>query len=373
MSTPDTFTQLLQEELTPRPDEEFAAEMDQWVADGFPPRDGRQPKRRRPSLPVGSWLDRAVRVTRSPLGLAGMGTAVAAVIIAVVLAADTAERGTTAPEQSAAGDAAAEPMPTALEETPTDLSRSDDQGGRAAAPPSPGGIAPRERDRRIEQSATMTLASPADDFQSTADEILKVTDRHQGFVLQSNVTTGDQPSGDFQLRIPADRLQAALRDLAALGDVRARSDSGRDVTKEYVSVTDSFADARAERKALLRRLRAADGETEIQRIRAALDRNAQERAGLRGQIRDLRERTDYAAVTVTLIEKEGGSDDGDDGGAGIGGSTDDALDDSLGLLVGSFNWLLRALGALIPAGLLLGAAWWAARTFRRRRREAVLF
>jgi hypothetical protein len=263
-------------------------------------------------------------------------------------------------------------MPTTPQETQTDLYGSDDRSGRAL-PSAPGGIAPRERDRRIEQSATMTLASPADNFQSTADEILKVTDRHRGFVLQSNVTTGDQPSGDFQLRIPADRLQAALRDLAALGDVRARSDSGRDVTKEYVSVTDSFADARAERKALLRRLRAADGDAEIQRIRAALDRNAQERAGLRGQIRDLRERTDYAAVSVTLVEKEGGSDEGDDGGAGIGGSTDDALDDALGLLVGSFNWLLRALGALIPAGLLLGAAWWAARTFRRRRREAVLF
>jgi hypothetical protein len=145
---------------------------------------------------------------------------------------------------------------------------------------------------------------------------------------------------------------------------------GQDVTREYVSVTDRVAAARAERRALLRRLATATDDGRIQQLRDRLDQNARELASLRGQIRDLRERTNYAAVSVTLVEKEGG--DGN-GGATGGSGTDDALDDSLGLLVGSFNWLLRALGVLIPAGIVAGAAWWAGRTFRRRRREAVLF
>ena len=366
MSTPDTFTQLLQEELTPEPDPQFAVEMDEWVADGFPPRH----ERRRAPVPVAAWLDRAVRVTRSPLGMAGAATAVAAVVIALVLAGDTAERATTG-DAADGGVASTGPAPESAGDEIEPRSRSASPSMTVPPqPPAGGGIAPGEENRRIERSAGMTLAAAPDEFQPTADRILEVTDRHRGFVLRSNVSTGDQPSGDFQLRVPADRLQAALRDLAALGDVLARNDSGQDVTREYVSVSDSYADARAERRALLRRLAAAEDADRIQQLRDRLDRYSQERARLRGQIRDLRERTNYAGVSVTLVEKEGAGED-DDGGAGVGG-TDDALDDSLGLLVGSFNWLLRALGVLIPLGIVGAAAWWAARTLRRRRREAVL-
>ena len=245
----------------------------------------------------------------------------------------------------------------------------EDQAAEPVPPPA-AGVAPGEENRRIERSSQLTLAAPADGFQSTADRILQVTDRHQGFVLRSNVSTGDQPSGDFQLRIPAAELQAALRDLSGLGDVKGRSDTGQDVTREYVGVSDRLAAVRAERRSLLRRLATATTDARIQRLRDRLDANGRDLASLRGQIRDLRERTNYASVSVTLVERKGG--DGGGGAAGPSG-TNDALNDSLGLLVGSFNWLLRALGVLIPAAILGGAAWWAARTLRRRRREAVLF
>ena len=360
MSTPDTFTELLHEEMTAEPDPQFAAEMDEWVAGGF--------QRRKPARRA-AWLDRAARFVRSPLGMAGATSAVAAVAIAALLVADSTQNSATdgrdtAASESSGGDLT-RPAPSLSEPEAND---------RMAAPPSAGagssGIAPGEASRRIERSSQLTLAAPADDFQSTADKILTVTDRRSGFVLRSNVSTGDQPSGDFQLRIPAAELQAALRDLSALGEVKGRSDTGQDVTRDYVTTTDRLAAVRAERRSLLRRLSTASGDGRIQRLRDRVDANGRELASLRGQIRDLRERTNYASVSVTLVERKGGEEGG--GGTGTGG-TDDALNDSLGLLVGSFNWLLRALGVLIPAGLLGGAAWWAARTFRRRRREAVLF
>jgi hypothetical protein len=362
MST-DTFMELLQEEMTAEPDPRFAAEMDEWVAAGFPRRDQRSPRR------TVAWLDRAVRAVRSPLGAAGAATAVAALVIAVLLVGEATQTSTT----GGGGDVAAtSTVPSDSGAESSDLAEpAPEQRSLAPSPPATGGVPPQGRGApRIERSSQITLAAPADDFQSVADRILKVTDSHDGFVLRSNVSTGENPSGDFQLRVPGDQLQATLRDLAALGDVRARNDMGQDVTREYVSVTDQLTAARAERRALLRRLSTATDDGRIQQLRDRLDQNARELGSLRSQIRDLRERTNYASVSVTLVEKKGG--DGNGGAAG-GSGTDDALDDSLGLLVGSFNWLLRALGVLIPAGLLGGAAWWAARTFRRRRREAVLF
>jgi len=357
MST-DTFTELLREELTPEPDPRFAREMDEWVAAGFPRRESRRHGLR-------PWMRRAAHAVRSPLGMAAASTAVAGLLVAALVIGDSTQQTTSAPD---ATSSAAAPRPQATEPAADDLQRMLE--GQPVPPAAAGrGVAPGEQNRRIERSSQITLAAPADDFQSVGDRILRITDSHDGFVLRSNVATGDHPSGDFQLRVPAGQLQATLRDLAALGDVKARNDMGQDVTREYVSVTDQLAATRAERRALLRRLAAASNDDRIQRLRDRLDANGRELASLRGQIRDLRERTNYASVSVTLVAKKAD----DKGGAAGGSGTDDALDDSLGLLVGSFNWLLRALGVLIPAAIAGGAAWWAARAFRRRRREAVLF
>lgn len=95
-------------------------------------------------------------------------------------------------------------------------------GSRAGAP----GFAPGEDDRRIERSASLTLASPAGRLDAVADDVATVTERHRGFVLRSSLATGRGGAtigGDFELRIPAGRLQPALADLAALGQVRART------------------------------------------------------------------------------------------------------------------------------------------------------
>jgi hypothetical protein len=356
MSTPDTLMELLREELTPAPDPHFVAEMDEWAAAGFPHRD--EPRR---ASRTGGWLDRAARVLRSPLGLAGAGTAIAAVAIAAVLVGNGADSATQDQRTSGggqpAGPAPAESSASGLDVAPA-VVPGPDREFRS--------LVPGDRGRKIERAAQLTLGAPADEFQSIADRILQVTDRHSGFVLRSQVSTGESPSGDFQLRIPGGELQAALRDLSALADVRARSDSGQDVTPEYVSISDGLQAARAERRGLLRRLATATGDARIQQLRDRLDASARELSQLRAQIRALRERTSYASVSVSLVEGKAHT------GPGAGG-TSDALHDSLRLLVGSFNWLLRALGVLIPAALVGGTAWWAARSIRRRRREAILF
>ena len=235
-----------------------------------------------------------------------------------------------------------------------------------------GGFAPGESERRIERSASLTLEAPEGKLDRVAGDIVTVTDRYDGFVLRSNVTSGDDgiPGGQFELRIPADRLQAALRDLSKLGKVRSQSQSGDDVTRAFVSAADSLEGARAERRSLLRRLENAESDAQAESIRQRLDLNASEIRGLRGQLRDLRLRTDYSQVNVTLE----GSDKGD--GESSGAADDDglrgALDDALGSLSDSVEVLVRALGVLVPLSLLAALAWFAGRTARRRRRESAL-
>jgi hypothetical protein len=251
------------------------------------------------------------------------------------------------------------------------------QAGRAAdqaagsAPavvlPPDGGFAPGQRNRKIERSIGLELEMPVDQMARVAEQVTTVTNRHGGFVLSSSVSTGEESAGgDFELRIPSARLRPALRDLAALADVRTQTQTGRDVTREHVTAKDRLQAARAERRSLLRRLELATTDEEAEAIRRRLDIVAGEINGLRSQLRSLRLRTDYAVVTVSLLPKDG------DQGGGAGGSFDDALGDAGDLLVGMAGVIVRALAVGLPLGLIALAGWLAGRAVRRRQRESAL-
>ena len=229
------------------------------------------------------------------------------------------------------------------------------------------GFAPGRADRRIERTFALELESPVDQMQRVADQVTAVTNRHGGFVLSSSVSTGEDSSGgDFNLRIPVTEVRPALRDLAALADVRNQSQTGRDVTPAFVTTRDRLRSARAERKSLLRRLEVATTDTEAEAIRRRLDIVAGEINGLRAQLHGLRLRTDYAVVTVSLTEKEGNGD-----GAG-GGSFDDAMHDAADILVGMAGVLVRVLAVALPLAVLALLGWLAGRVLLRRRRESAL-
>ena len=322
MSTPDTFMDLLEEELTPEPGPRFAAEMDEWVARRVPRRGPRR-RRRGAGDPRGAYARRS---------MSAAATAVAGLAVALVLGRPAAPRRARATRQRRRADPAREPRSRSRGDAAAPTER------QAVPPAAAGGDSPPASPRRrIERSLQLTLAAPADDFQSVADRILRITDSHDGFVLRSNVATGEDPSGDFQLRVPGDQLQATLRDLAALGDVRARNDIGPGRHPRVRGGPDRLAATRAERA------RCCAGSARGQRrrgrtaLRDRLDANGRRagrpaRPGPRpARAHELRDRHGHAR------RKKGG-----EGGAGAGGSgTDDALDDSLGCSSGRSTGLMR--------------------------------
>jgi len=320
----------------PRP--EFAAELGQRVRDGFPRR------RRVPRLP---------RLTGRRLAVAG---GLASALVAVAITVSVVRENGRVVEAVDFGQESRDAAPGVAAPEPV--------------PPSDGGGFTPGREQRIERSASLTLAAPADELDAVADRIVAVADRHRGFVLRSSVTSGDESAGgNFELRIPVGDLRPALRELSALGDVRSRSQSGQDVTRQFADARERLDAARAERKSLLRRLERADSDSEAAALRQRLGLVAGEIRAVRAGLRDLRLRTDYVAVSVALER----SDDGDGGsGGGAFAGTGDAFRDSLDTLAAVLNTGVRALGLLLPVGLLTGGALLGARALRRRRREAVL-
>jgi hypothetical protein len=345
----------------------FEGELRERVEKGFP-RERRLPHLALPSLPS---------VRRPPLpALGGLAAALVALAVAVSLSGGDERDGAASLRDGELKSDSAAPRKAVGSAGGGATSATPSEGLAApsvapAPPPGRGGFAPGERERRIERAASITLAAPEDRLDGVADGINRLTERYDGFVLRSSLSSGDEGTtgGDFELRIPAERLQGALADLSKLADVRSRTQNGDDVTPQFVSAEERLQAARAERRSLLRRLERAPKDSAAEAIRRRLDLNAGEIRGLRSTVRELRTRTNYASVTVTLKPA-----DGEDGaslhedGDGLRGAADDALES----LSDSVELAIRILGVLLPLGLLTGGLAFGARSVRRRRREATL-
>jgi hypothetical protein len=340
----------------PPPRPEFELDLDLRMREGF----------RAPEPPARSKASGPVRSFRRRWALA-LGTAASAFIVvtAVLVSGGGDGGGTDRTDQQPA---------LSLEDAPVQRQAQDGAAG-AAAPatspplPSPPGTAPRARERRQERAASLTLATPRDRIEDTADEAIRVTDRHGGFVLSSSVSSGDESKAGaaLDLRIPSERLPRALADLSELAHVRARTQDTRDITAAFTSPRRRLADALAERRALLRRLARAATPNETAAARARLRAVNRRIDRAQAELRRLRERVAFSTVAVTI--EPGSSSSAADGG---GWTLGDALDDALGVLRALVGATLVALAVLVPAALLAAAAWLAYRPWIRRRRERAL-
>jgi hypothetical protein len=254
------------------------------------------------------------------------------------------------------GSAGAESAPAAKAAPSTGV------GVPAPVQPAPGGFV-GGGNRRVERSAALVLAPSKDKLNEVGDQVIAVTDRYRGIVQSSSVTSaGDASSGSFDLRIPVRNLQPALRDLSALADVKSRTENADDVTASFVNARTRLEELQAERRGLLRRLEKAPTDQAAAAIRARIRIVNSQIDAQTQSLAEMRRRTSYAVVQVTLEPKEGSS------GGGISSGADDLRDS----LVDSVNIALRVLGVALPIGLVLALLWLAGGRFNRRRREAVL-
>jgi Domain of unknown function (DUF4349) len=345
--------------LRETPSERFAAELDRRAAEGFPAAAG-EPE-------VRGWRDRLAPLLRPQLAFAGAATLLLALIVSVAVIGSL-EDDVEQPSVQPSGDAAEEPQ-----------SLESGRAGDAAAERAPGmsvepapttvpPVPPTEelkpgRERIQERSASMTLSTEPDEVDDVADGVIEVTERFDGIVVSSNVSTSDGTGrASFDLRIPSQNLQAALAELSDLADVASRDEGTLDITAPFVSAEERFDDARAEVDALLDRLSEADSASEVASIREQLRTARADLAAARAELGSLKQRADFSRLSLTVV----GDGDGD------GWSIGDAAEDSVDVLEALGGAALVVLAVLVPLGAIAGFAWLGVRALRRRNREKVL-
>lgn len=353
-------------EERPRPRPEFELALDLRAHEGFRREDRpgihkEEPARRKE-------LHTPHRLRTTPLAL---GTAAALFIVATTVLT-TGLLGGSGGKESAPSE-----LPDLLASPQSERQAQDKAAGPTGtaapalaqpAPSGPPGTAPAARRRQVERAAELALSTPRDRIEDVADGVVRVTDRHGGFVLSSSVSAGEgaKAGASLDLRIPSDRLQAAVADLSELAHVRARTQSARDVTAEFTSPRRRLSDALAERRGLLRQLAQAVTPNQTAAVRARLRAVNRRVDRARAELRRLRERVAFSAVSVSV-------EPGAAGGKGDGGwSLGDAARDALSVLGAVAGAVIVGLAVALPAGILAFLGWLAYRVIVRRRRERAL-
>jgi hypothetical protein len=297
---------------------------------------------------------------------------VLAALVAVVLSA-----GGGANDSASHGSFRDQSAPTPTEGTSADSAKSSGGSAGSGAGGSASGTAPAPalaapsapaRQRRVERSTRLELTTP--DVQAASDGVVRATQATGGYVQSSQVSTGDgRSTASFVLRVPTSRLDDALARLSRLGHVRSLQQSADDITNLYNGASTRLAEARAERRGLLRALAKATTAAQITSLRARI---ADNRRALQRDQRELdavRNRANYATIGLELTGVARKHAAVPSGGPWTPG---DAAHDAVRVLEVSAGVALVALAVLVPLTLVGAAGGFAAVAVRRRRREAAL-
>jgi hypothetical protein len=156
---------------------------------------------------------------------------------------------------------------------------------------------------RIIRTAQLSLTTK--EFDKARAQLEVILKRHRGYVgeLKVNDTTGSGRTLTATLRIPADQLDAALTEVKTLGRVEAESQSGQDVTSQYVDLQARLSNARNTEQRLTDLLRNRTGklsdvlevEQELDRVRGEIEQMEAERKNMSNQV-------SYATLNATIAE-----------------------------------------------------------------------
>jgi hypothetical protein len=398
----EPFDQKLSAELSalrPAPRPEFAAELDQRAAAGFP-RPAGAPG------PLQGLLDWLRALSPRQLVLPATGTALAALAIATVVVsmqepatdssslarlnageepAPSLERGFSESQQPPAVErhgggessgvqyGAAIPgvasAPSASDASSAGSTSSGTESEAASSQPS-GPYAADTGRRKVERSAEITLGADPERVAEDAAKVFDAVHAVDGIVLRSSVSGGPagEAGAEFELLIPSARLGDALASFSAIDAVLDRHEATDDITAPTVRTGEQLRDSRAKIDGLLIQL--AEASTEAERVAAETELRAERRhnANLRSQLSTLERRSNLSRVSLRIETGVGVSSGGSDEGWGIGA----ALDDAGQVLSTAAAVAVVGLAILAPFALIALLAWLANRARLRRARERAL-
>jgi Domain of unknown function (DUF4349) len=254
-------------------------------------------------------------------------------------------------------------------ESPQSLRSIDSQAGGStkslAASPQAARAAVPDVGPQVVQTATVRLAVGRGRFDEIVDEARSVAAGLGGFVVSSSASQGVGQRlvrGTLVLRIPARSYAEAMRSLAALGHVEARTENGQDVSQEFVDLRARVRQLQAVESQLLELLDRANSVGAALAVQEQLSQVQLELEQTRGRLQFLDDQVTFATISLGIHERFVPVAKGGGGRFGIVDAWSKAADGFLAVL----GWTFVVLATAAPIVLILALAFLLGRAARRR-------
>lgn len=161
---------------------------------------------------------------------------------------------------------------------------------------------------RLVRTVDLEVRVRPGEFEQQWSAANNVAERHGGFVTSSSADVQRSGStGTFVMRVPTDKLEAALTDLRRLGTLVRMNRSGYDVSGQLADSEARLRNLRAQEAQLLELLKQAKSVGDVLEIRGRLDGLRQEIESVDGQRAGVQQDVDLSTIQFTLRDSAKGS------------------------------------------------------------------
>jgi len=256
---------------------------------------------------------------------------------------------------------------TAPESLAPGFSSQDRAGSGASAPPTDKTLGEvGDRAQRIAATLSVEVAD-SDDVSLASQEALDLTRRLGGYVVSSQVVTGDDAQAVLTVRVPVGRVQEALVELSALGRIVSQNVTIDDLQQTLDTLAKRERALVAQIAVVRAKLESDDlGPIERAQLQARLRTLRAELTQIRGGLRSTNAEAANATIRLAIVTPETG------GVAAPPSRLDRTLDEALNVLV--WEGVIALALAIVAAPFLLVAlaAWLGTTLYRRREDERLL-
>ena len=148
---------------------------------------------------------------------------------------------------------------------------------------------------------TATISIRVDDVTTTGAKVVSLVTVNEGFVQQQDLSNSDETTYEtITARVPADRLDAFISEVSALGSVQSLTSQAADVTQQVVDLDARIGALQTSAKRLEELLAATSSVADLVAVETELANRQAELDSLISQRDYLRDQVSYSTVTVLL-------------------------------------------------------------------------
>jgi hypothetical protein len=153
---------------------------------------------------------------------------------------------------------------------------------------------------------TAELSMTTQQFEKTRDEVTRILNLHQGYIAQLSMTSPSDQGHSLTatLRVPAAQLNSLLSELRKLGRVQTESQSGQEVTQQYIDLAARLKNARNTEQRLTELLRQRTGKlSDVLAVEEQIDHTRGEIETMDAELKNLSTRIAFATVQLQVAEE----------------------------------------------------------------------